>query len=237
MLQRQSMDRGIRILGGSVLICLCFINDEVLSPGKIAAVVVGLYGLLTGIINFCPLTQIILKEKKMMRKKATETAPVKIGDARELSFFEDFTDDEIAKVLARCRLRQYPGGMEVVEEGKHKRVFSIIYSGNFKIVKAIADGETKIIGTMSDGETYGERSFFSPLPPSVSVFTMEDAKVLEINEEDFRGLIADEPGLGIKIVSRLLMVSSARITALHEQIASIGNLVVQSRQHLRETPR
>jgi len=155
MMQRQSMDRGIRILGGSVLICLCVINDTVLTPGRIAAVIVGLYGLLTGIINYCPLTLFILKEKKLKRKKTTGTAPVKIADARALSFFEDFTDKEIEKVLARCRLRQYPGGMEVIEEGKHKRVFSIIYSGNFKIVKTIADGETKIIGAMSDGETYG----------------------------------------------------------------------------------
>lgn len=230
MYRKPSMDRGIRIMGGCILISLAFIGGPIDSIDKIVAISIGLYGLITGIINFCPLAFFILKEKRQTRKKRTADKEIDINDVKGLCFFEGFSDDELSKVLSQCQLKSYSKDYSVIDEGKNKKVLFIIYAGQFKIVKNIAEGENKIIGTISDGETFGELSFFDNLPPSLSVVSMEDSKVLEIEEIGFSELIGKNPILGIKILSRLMRITSVRIRTMNEQIASLGNWVVQRRK-------
>lgn len=228
-----SMDKGVRIIGGFVLIALALMAGDVESITKTVVLIVGLYGAITGIINFCPLGYFILKEKTEKRKKASAKKTLKITDVKDLEFFEGFTDNEIGKVLSYTQLREYPRETSVIEEGKHKKIISIIFSGQFKIVKSIAENETKLITTIGDGETYGEMSFYDSEPPCVSVVSMDNAKVLEIDELGFGELVGKHPYLGIKIFTRLMHMTSSRIRALNDQITSLGNWVLQSRQQLR----
>ena len=86
------------------------------------------------------------------------------------------TDKEIEKILAHARLKEYPRDTAVISEGKVSKVLSVIFSGQFKIVKSISANDQKIITTISDGETYGEMSFFDHYPPSVSVVSTDNAK-------------------------------------------------------------
>jgi len=225
----QTMDKGIRIMGGCVLIGLSFAGGAIDSTGKVVAIIVGLYGLLTGIINFCPLSHFILKEKKVKRKKASARKKIGVDDVRGLYFFEGLNDEETGNVLAQCQLKHYPDDHAVIVEGKHKKKLFIIYSGEFKIIKAISETESKIVDTISDGETFGELSFFDHLPPSVSVVSLGNAKVLEIDEIGFSELIGQEPFLGIKILSRLMRITGNRMRSLDEQIVSLGNWLVQGR--------
>ncbi len=61
---KYSIDRGLRIIGGLILITLTLIAGGVETTGKITVIVIGLYAFITGIINFCPLSFFILKEKR-----------------------------------------------------------------------------------------------------------------------------------------------------------------------------
>jgi CRP-like cAMP-binding protein len=231
----QTMDKGIRIMGGCVLIGLSFAGGAIDFTGKVVAIIVGLYGLLTGIINFCPLGHFILKEKKVKRKKASAGKKIQADDVKELYFFAGLNDEEIGNVLAQCRLKHYHEDQAVIVEGKHKKILFIIYSGEFKIIKAISETESKIVDTISDGETFGELSFFDHLPPSVSVVSMGNSKVLEIDEIGFSELIGREPFLGIKVLSRLMRITSNRMRSLDEQIVSLGNRLVQGRPPKNKT--
>jgi CRP-like cAMP-binding protein len=61
------------------------------------------------------------------------------------------------------------------------------------------------------------------------VISIEHAKVLEIVEEAYDVLIEEYPKLALKMNNRLLRTMSGRIRALNEQIASLGNWVLQGR--------
>lgn len=227
------MDRSLRVLGGMVLIALTYFVGGVESIGKTAVIIVGLYGFITGTINFCPLGYFIMKEKSGQRKKVSAENAIQARDVRELEFFSGMTEKEIEKILAYARFKEYPRDNVVIAEGKVSKVLSIIYSGQFKIVKSISANDQKIITTLSDGETYGEMSFFDHYPPSVSVVSTDSAKVLEFDEMGFNSLIQENPQLGIKILTHLMHVTNSRIRALNEQITSLGNWVLQSRQQSR----
>ena len=227
---KYSIDRGMRIMGGFVLIVLGATIGNLETISRVVAIVVGFYSFVTGILNFCPLVQGIVREKEVHRKKTAANHTMRISDVKGLEFFTEFADGEIDEILSQCQLKEYAEGETALAEGNlKKRTLAIIYSGQFKIVKAISDMESKIITTISDGEAYGEMSFFDNLPPCASVISIDDSKVLEISEEAYDALLAEHPKIAIKMNSRLLRTMSGRIRALNEQIASLGSWVLQGR--------
>jgi CRP-like cAMP-binding protein len=230
------MDRGMRIMGGFVLIVLGTTIGNLETLSRVVAIIVGLYAFITGVFNFCPLINGIVREKEVQRKKTAANHTVRAGDVKGLEFFSEFSDEEIEKILSQCHLKEYAEGDTVLAEGSlDKKNLSIIYSGQFKIVKAISGIENKIITTMSDGEAYGEMSFFDNLPPCASVISIEHSKVLEMGEEEYAALLEKNPKIALKINNRLLRVMGGRIRALNDQIASLGNWVLQGRLQASNT--
>lgn len=227
---KHSIDRGMRIMGGFVLIVLGSTIGNLETISRSVAIIVGIYSFITGILNFCPLVRGIAREKEVHRKKTAANHTMRVSDVKGLEFFTEFTDEEVEQVLSQCQLKEYAEGETVLAEGTlKKRILAVIYSGQFKIVKAISDMENKIITTISDGEAYGEMSFFDNLPPCASVISIEHSKVLEIGEEAYDILLEEHPRLALKMNNRLLRTMSERIRALNEQVASLGNWVLQGR--------
>ena len=233
MYTRYSMDRSLRLIGGIILVSLPMVAGDVGTTGKVVAIVIGLYGIITGIINFCPIGYFILKEMSGKRKKLSAENSIQVSDVKELNFFKGMTEDEMGQVLSYALLKEYPGDTSVIVEGVANKKLCIIFSGLFKIVKSISADNHKIIASIADGETYGEMSFFDDMPPCVSVISIENSKVLEIDEIGFNELIQKNPHLGVKIFVQLMHISSTRIRAMNEQIASLGNWVLKSREQLR----
>jgi len=226
---RYPIDRGMRILGGFVLVMLGLNVLELSAISRVTALIVGCYGFITGIINFCPLLMGVAKEKEIKRKK-TQTNQPQINDLKGLRFFSDLSDGDIERIVHSCKLREYPPSTSILKEGKQdKRSLYIIFSGQFKIVKALSEMGNKIISTISDGEVFGELSFFDDYPSTFSVVSIQHAKVLELEEEAFRELMHQNPRLANKIYDRLIPVMSARIRALNEQVSYLGNWVLQGR--------
>ncbi len=224
------IDRGLRILGGVVLIILGFNVLQLTTISRVIAIIVGLYAFITGIINFCPLLMGVAKEKEIKRKKTFKNQPVKPTDLKGLRFFLDLTDEEIERIIHGSKLMEYPPSTSVLKEGKqNKRCLYIIFSGQFKIVKALSEMGNKIISTISDGEVFGEPSFLDDYPASFSVISIDQAKVLELEEKAFRELMQQNPRLANKIYDKLIHVMSARIRDLNEQVNYLGNWVLQGR--------
>ncbi len=228
----QNLDRSIRIMGGLIL---CFLalsgSGTVHDYVRVLLCCIGLYGLITGITNFCPLYTFIMKEKQGRRRKSSAGKSLAPVDVRDLPFFEGFADSEIRSILELCILREYDSGCPVMEEGVHRRMLCIVFSGQLKIVKRIELNESKVIDTITDGDSFGEVSFFSKHPPSVSVICMDTCKILELDDVAFLELLERENALSFRLMSRLIGITSTRIRNLHEQIASLGHWVVQARQH------
>jgi CRP/FNR family cyclic AMP-dependent transcriptional regulator len=184
-------------------------------------------------INFCPIGYFILKEMSGKRKKLCAENSLRVSDVKELNFFKGMTEDEMGQILSHVLLKEYPGETSVIVEGVANKKLCIIFSGLFKIVKSISADNHKIIASIADGETYGEMSFFDDMPPCVSVMSIESSKVLEIDEIGFNEIIQQNPHLGVKIFVQLMHISSTRIRAMNEQIASLGNWVLKSREQQR----
>ncbi len=229
MIRPQVMDRGMRVFGGGILICLIAIVGDLAPGGKTVACVIGSYGLLTGLFNFCPLCYFILQEKKENRKHEHLAHEISHHAVKALHFFEGFSDSEIITILTCCRMISVSPGQTVLAEGHDYKALYIIYSGQFKILKRVSGEELKLIGTIEDGETFGEFSFFRRSPAGVSVVCLEESKVLYIDETGVLALFEDS-ALAVKVLKKLMEACCRRVDLLHEQIASMGNVLLSNRE-------
>ncbi len=224
---RYPMDRGMRILGGFVLIMLGLNILQLSAISRIVAVIVGTYGFITGLINFCPILMGINKEKEKKRKKTHSKQVVPVTTLKGLQFFAGFSDEDIENILQRCALKEYPPATNIVKEGKRtQKTLYIIYSGKCTVLKTLSEMGSKTIKTIADGDVFGE---LSDNPPCFSIRSIDTATILELEEEPFRSLILHNPRLTNKIYEKLFPVMSMYMWALNEQVNYLGNWVLQGR--------
>ena len=226
-----SIDRGLRLIGGLVLVSLPCIDVTLAPLSRNVAVYIGIYSLLTGAFNICPLAILILKEQKFHMRKNNASHEIHLREASGLDFFKELTEQEIKRVLFFCQFREYPRDTTVMVEGDHKKHLSIIVSGSFKVVKSVSGNATKTISTIGEGETYGEMSFFEKnIPACASIISLDDCRVLELDEARFSELVRDNLLLENKILHRLLRTADSSIRSLNEQISTLGKWVVHGRR-------
>jgi CRP-like cAMP-binding protein len=226
-----AIDRGLRILGGVVLISLSFSENALAPLSRNVAVIVGIYSLLTGAFNICPLVMLILKEQKFHMRNNNAGHEMHLPEARGLDFLKELTDQEIERVLACCQLKEYPQDTVVINEGAQRQSLFIIVSGSCKVVKSVVGNETKTIATLAKGETFGEMSFFDQTPVCASIISLENFRVLELDDVRFSELVRDNQQLENKMLRRLLRTSDSRIRLLNEQITTLGRWVVKGRNN------
>jgi CRP-like cAMP-binding protein len=226
-----SVDRGLRLIAGLVLVSLPLTNATLAPVSINVAVIIGIYSLLTGAFNICPLAILILKEKKLHIRKHNALHEIRSLEASELEFFRELSNEEIEQVLSCCQLREYPRDTAVIAEGAQRKNLSIIVSGSFKVVKSVVGSETKTITTLAEGEAFGEMSFFDHMPAYASVISLDDCRVLELDDARYFELVRENPLLENKILHRLLRTADSRIRLLNEQISTLGQWVVQGRNN------
>ncbi|MDY6853936.1 MAG: cyclic nucleotide-binding domain-containing protein [Thermodesulfobacteriota bacterium] len=227
------IDRGLRILGGIILIgsVLLYFGEFIGPTAKVILFIVGVYSLVTGSINHCPVAKLIASEKRY-RRKLNISSDITVSSLRDLSFFSDFSDDEIKKILLCCKDVTYEKDTKLMTEGVERGTLSIIYSGQVKVSKKITEDTTKTVADLGDGDIFGEMSFIENLPSSASVIALRETRVLEIDELHFSKIMDVDKALALKIMKRILHILNDRVRSLNDQVVSMGRWWIRSRESL-----
>ncbi len=97
------------------------------------------------------------------------------------------------------RVRAYPGGTTIVEEGATATALYIVVSGKARIVRG---GET--IGEVVRGDFFGELALIEEHPRSATVIADEDTECLLFPAWEFTALLAEHPELAVSIMRALI---------------------------------
>lgn len=97
------------------------------------------------------------------------------------------------------RVRAYPGGTTIVEEGATATALYIVVSGKARIVRG---GET--IGEVVRGDFFGELALIEEHPRSATVIADEDTECLLFPAWEFTALLAEHPELAVPIMRALI---------------------------------
>lgn len=97
------------------------------------------------------------------------------------------------------RVRAYPAGTAIVEEGATATALYIVVSGRARIVRG---GET--IGEVVRGDFFGELALIEEHPRSATVIADEDTECLLFPAWEFTALLAEHPELAVPIMRALI---------------------------------
>ena len=95
---------------------------------------------------------------------------------RRLSFFHDFSQQEIWELLRASEWREYASGDAIVREGEMDDRFYVIVSGS-----VVVEANDKIIGRFSSGDCFGEASYVSDIKPSSTITADDQVTVLSVS--------------------------------------------------------
>ncbi len=107
-------------------------------------------------------------------KELTHTKKFEI--ARELEFFNEFSDEELDETVRACSWQNYGAGELIVAEGAEDRAFFILAEGDVAV-----NIKEKEIATLSKGACFGEMGYLSKTRRTATIVAKDDVNVLKID--------------------------------------------------------
>ncbi len=95
---------------------------------------------------------------------------------RRLSFFHDFSQQEIWELLRASEWREYSPGDEIVREGEMDDRFYVIVSG-----RVLVEANEQVVGCLERGDCFGEASYVSDVKTSSTVKADQSLTVLSVS--------------------------------------------------------
>lgn len=136
---------------------------------------------------------------------------------KETILFQDLEPDELEAIASIARKRQVPKGSILFYVDDPGNACYIVIDGKVKIVVNSGDGREHILGILGLSDLFGEMSLIDGQPRSATAIAVEDSSVLTIQREEFMRILADHPGIAMKlliVLSRRLRLTDAHVESL-----------------------
>ena len=123
--------------------------------------------------------------------------------ADEAKFKDELTSEELTDFKARSRLRTYPKGAALFNEGEISDRVVLIDAGQVKVSFFTDDGKEIVLGLRGPGELLGEFSALDGEPRSATITALEPVEAFVIGVEDFKGFIMSRPRVALLLLQTL----------------------------------
>ncbi|ACK43085.1 MULTISPECIES: Crp/Fnr family transcriptional regulator [Dictyoglomus] len=136
---------------------------------------------------------------------------------KNVPLFEDFSDEELEKLLVISKEKTYPKDAVIFQKGDLGNFFFLICSGRVKVIIETEEGKEGILSILYPTEFFGEMSLLDGEPRSATVVALEETRVIIIERNDFLILLYKHPELALKILKTL----SLRLRKANRQIETL----------------
>jgi CRP-like cAMP-binding protein len=157
---------------------------------------------------------------------------------RQLTFFREFTPEEIRHLLAVGVAQTYDDGELLATEGtrKQRRVLYVVLQGELHYVKRIRAGRAGVVMVLRPGDVGGFLTFLNDDPSPVSVRSVGRTTVFEMGRREMQALGSQEADLAVKLLRTLLGVTARRLDDLLDRVAATSAWALDLERHLRALP-
>lgn len=147
----------------------------------------------------------------------------------KVDLFAGLTASELETIKQLGRVRTYPVGAVVVNEGDDGNGLFIVESGSLKVFLMDESGREIILSLLDPGDYFGELALLDDAPRSASVMVMEKAELLQIPRPAFMELIAEHSSCMQAVVRNLVarirsLTDNVRVLALADVFGRISRL-------------
>jgi ATP-binding cassette subfamily B protein len=111
---------------------------------------------------------------------------------RTLPLFSIHSDTEIEHVIAAAKLKSFPAGSLVFDQGDPGDAFHIVYSGRIRIISK-ENGKEVNLGVLTRGDHFGETSLITANPRNAASRAVEDSVLFTIDRDSFHTYLFGNP--------------------------------------------
>lgn len=157
---------------------------------------------------------------------------------RQLTFFREFTPEEVRRLLAVGAAQTYDDGELLATEGtrKQRRVIYVVLRGELHYVKRIRAGRAGVVMVLRPGDVGGFLTLLNDDPSPVSVRSVGRTTVFEMGRREIQALGSQEADLAVKLLRTLLGVTAGRLGDLLDRVAATSAWALDLERHLRALP-
>ena len=123
------------------------------------------------------------------------------------SLFEDFSDEELERCVARSNIIDCAQGDRILKKGGAARNVFVVLAGRL----VVRDGEREI-GTVRQGEVFGETAFLLGSPRTFDVYAADPAtRILSLSERTLRATTGEDASVAAKLFQNISKVLCSRL--------------------------
>ena len=120
-----------------------------------------------------------------------------------MTFRDELTSEELSDFRARSRLRAFPKGAALFNEGETSDRVVLLGSGQVKVSFFTDDGKEIVLGLRGPGELLGEFSALDGEPRSATITALEPVDAQVISVEEFKDFIMSRPRVALLLLQTL----------------------------------
>lgn len=142
---------------------------------------------------------------------------------RELAFFSDLSDNELAVVSKIIKKKDFKLGDTIFKESEDGASIYVIKKGEVKACKTAPDGELFTLTIMKDGDIFGEMSFLDGRPRSATVVAVSDLETYMMEKADFETLVDGNPRIIYKLLKNIVFTIHSIVRGMNSRYIEMVN--------------
>ena len=146
---------------------------------------------------------------------------------RGIELLEGLAPEKLDALARQCVWRNYEAGKRIISRNADDRDVYLLVSGRVRITTYSQGGRQVTFRDFAAGEAFGEVAALDEKPRSADVIALDNALLASMAPPVFRRLLADEPLVGGRVMTRL----AALVRSLSDRVIDLSTLGVQNRIH------
>jgi CRP-like cAMP-binding protein len=146
----------------------------------------------------------------------------KIHILKEVELFRDLTEEQLENIARNTQERVYDSQQNIFEHGQEAKSLYVLLDGAVDLKIRTFDGIDLMTSKLtSKGDVFGTASVMSPPLYNVTAKCLENTRMLAIDAYALRGLIDEDPILGLEVMRQLAQLFFGRLNETRRGITNL----------------
>lgn len=132
--------------------------------------------------------------------------------------FRDLSWNDVVNLVRFIDAYRIPRGRTVFSEGEPGDYLALVLAGRVEVLKVDENEQLKVLARLGPGKTLGEMAMIDGERRSATGRAAEDTVLAVLTRERFETLIAEHPGLGVRLLIRIARILSQRLRLASGQL-------------------
>jgi diguanylate cyclase (GGDEF)-like protein len=140
---------------------------------------------------------------------------------RHVAIFSLLERRELDSLAGFLHVHEIDAGHLLFREGDEGNELFIVKSGSVAVSVGLGNGVEQQVAEFRAGDFFGEMSIFEDAPRSASCRIKEKSRLFSLHERDFFHLMANHPQIAIKLMQKMLTVTTKRLMNTSEFVSDM----------------